>query len=190
MLDVLIANWILLTVSFMAGSAIGGCFHYKNLSEKDLFTGCFNKDWAIARKNSKLVRMMKHTNRKGVPFGLVFIDFDNFKEINDSEGHAHGDEVILNTVSVIKSRLGNNGITVRFGGDELMALVPNTYLEELRTFCEKLCIVVQQQAKHTISIGGVIFSKGNTINVKNLIEKADNNLYTAKENGKNCAVVA
>jgi diguanylate cyclase (GGDEF)-like protein len=190
MFDVILANWVLLTVSFILGWMTVDRFRYKKLSEKDLFTDCFNKDWAITRKNSKLVRMMKYTDKIGVPFGLMFIDFDDFKQVNNEKGHEHGDEVILNIVSVIKRKLEKKGIMVRFGGDELMVLIPNTHIEELKGFCENLCWVIKQNVDHTVSIGGTIFNRGDAINVKELINKADANVYAAKEKGKDCAVVA
>jgi len=190
MLDTIIANWVIFAVSVFAGWQRVSAIRYKRLSEKDLFTGCFNKDWAITRKNSKLVRMMKHTDKAGVPFGLMFIDFDDFKQVNDKNGHEYGDKIILKIVSVIKRKLEKKGILVRFGGDELMALIPNTHMEELREFCGNLCWVVEQNVDHTISVGGTIFNKGDAINVEDLINKADKNVYTAKENGKNCAIVA
>lgn len=168
-------------------------FGYKWRSERDLFTNCFNKNWAVNRKNSKLVRMMKRADKKGVPFGLVFIDFDDFKKINDKEGHFYGDKVILNIVKSVKTVLKNKktkGMLVRYGGDELMILIPNTYNEELTDVCEAMVWRVEQDVDHTISVGGTVFNRGDEVNVEKFIEKADKNMYTAKEKGKDCAVVA
>ena len=168
-------------------------FGYKYRSERDGFTDCFNKDWAITKRNSKLVRMMKRASNKGVPFGLAFIDFDDFKQVNDKEGHFYGDRVILDIVKSVKTVLKNKktkGLTVRFGGDELLVLIPNTYKEELIEVCEAMVQRVKQSIGQTISVGGVIFSKGDDINVEKIIKKADDNLYAAKEKGKDCAVVA
>lgn len=176
------------------GILIATTFGYRYRSERDGFTDCYTKDWAVTRKNSKLVRMMKHTDNKGVPFGLAFVDFDDFKKINDGEGHFYGDRVILNIVKSVKTVLKKNtkihGVTIRFGGDELMVLIPNTYKEELTEVCEAMVWRVKQDVDHTISVGGTVFNKGDEINVEKFVKKADKNMYAAKEKGKNCAVVA
>lgn len=166
-------------------------FYYKKLSEKDLFTNCFTKDWAITRKNSKLVRMMKATNNNGTPFGFLFIDFDNFKKINDSKGHLYGDKVILNIVHLIKFLLHKKDILVRFGGDELMLIVPDVYEEsELYSFADNMKWKIEMKVGHTISIGGAIFNRSDVVNVEKFVNRADKNLEAAKEKGKNCVVIA
>jgi len=164
-------------------------YTYKWRSERDLFTGCYTKDWAITRRNSKLARMMKRTDKKGVPFGLAIIDFDDFKSINDKKGHPYGDQVILSIVNLINKVLKKKGVLIRYGGDELMVLISNTYAQEFSNICNDFRFAVKGNTEHTVSVGGAMFIKGDEINVEKLIGLADKNLYAAKEKGKDWSVV-
>ena len=158
---------------------------YKNLSEKDMFTGCYNRDWAIQRKNSKLVRMMKRTKRTGAKFGALFIDMDNFKQVNDTKGHLVGDEIIKETVAAIKSCLGDKDIVVRYGGDELLVVQDFVADNSLTLLAESIRLKVEFNTQRTVSIGGVVFNNGMDVNVGELVGAADAEVYNAKEKGKN-----
>lgn len=163
--------------------------YYKNISEKDGSTGCYSKDWAFDRKNNKLVRMMRGAKRTGKEFGLLFIDMDNFKEVNDKKGHLFGDDVIKRTVESIRDSLSKKDILIRFGGDEFTVIV---YLENDFTLdytAESIRDRVEQNTRRTVSIGGAVFTKDMPISVEELINIADSNADQAKKIGKNCAII-
>jgi diguanylate cyclase (GGDEF)-like protein len=190
MFDVILANWVLCIVSLIAGSLSVTTFRYKNLSEKDLFTGCYTKDWAMGRENSKLVKMMRHTIKNGTPFGIAIIDFDDFKDINDSQGHVQGDKIILEFVSVIKRVLKPKDIMVRFGGDELIIIVPNSRFSDFSNICNTIVYKTSYEVGHTVSVGGTLFRNDDPFNVQDLMNKIDSNVYQAKKQGKNRAIIS
>ncbi|MHC4270638.1 MAG: GGDEF domain-containing protein [Planctomycetota bacterium] len=97
------------------------CRKYKHLSEKDRFTGTFHRYWF----DQNLVKLMKEAKSNNTPLGVAFLDLDNFKEINDSNGHAYGDQVLLSVVKSIRSAIGKTGKLARYGGDEFVYVAPS-----------------------------------------------------------------
>lgn len=185
-LVVLIINAV---ASIIALVSIIIALHFKKLSEKDSFTGCYTKDWACGRKNSKLVRMMKHTKRTGEDFGLLFIDMDKFKEVNDEKGHVFGDNIIKMTVAAIQNCIAKQDLLVRFGGDEFIVLFPNTDAEGLAEVAEAIRDEIEHNTKRTVSIGGRVFNESMLINVGRVVNTADYNAYQAKNAGRNRVVL-
>ena len=171
-------GWVLFIISLFVIA------YYKGLSDKDSFTGCYNKDWAIKRKNSKLVRMMKKAKLTSKKLGILYIDMDNFKEYNDSKGHILGDELILSTVKAIKDKLCRGDVVVRFGGDEVVIFVPN-----LTDDLEKLACIISDNVRiatsRAVSIGCYTFLPEYPINVNNAITNADKNMYVSKRSKVN-----
>ena len=160
-------------------------FHYKNLSEKDVFTGCYNKDWTVSRKNSKIVRMMKSHKNSKKQLGILFIDMDNFKGLNDTKGHVFGDNILKMTVAATRKCLHKYDVLARFGGDEFLVLVPNTSHYHLSGVAEAILDNIMHTTKRTVSIGGAVFHDGMPVSVDALIRRADDELYKAKIT-KNC----
>jgi diguanylate cyclase (GGDEF)-like protein len=128
------------------------------------------------------------------------IDIDNFKQINDQFGHMIGDEILKKLAELLGKNLRNSDILVRFGGEEFVALLPetnahNAYIasEKLRTAIEStLSIPISSSdnnKKVTISIGVSNFPV-DADSTKDLIQQADHRLYLAKSKGKNCTVTA
>ncbi|MCD7738936.1 MAG: sensor domain-containing diguanylate cyclase [Lachnospiraceae bacterium] len=123
---------------------------------------------------------------------LVIIDLDDFKEINDNYGHLVGDEVLANTVEILKSSIGELGMVGRIGGDELMLVLPHVEnLTELRTLLRTIRVRVELSYKDklnghlvTCSMGAAAYpDQGDSYDV--VFETADKMLYLAKEKGKN-----
>lgn len=160
-------------------------FHYKDMSEKDVFTGCYNKNWFMTKKNSKLVKLMRKTQKDGrKPFGLIMIDMDNFKQYNDTKGHIAGDKLIIATVESIKKSIRNYDIVARVGGDELsIAALSVKTMSELDNIMFKIKKNVELETDRTISTGGVLYTKSMPLSVHCLLIKADELMY--KDKGKN-----
>ena len=120
------------------------------------------------------------------------IDIDNFKNINDTYGHIQGDEVIRQVTNVM-DQFKQHGIIARFGGEEFILLINNVSQQELYQIAEHIrytcesCIVKcgDNQITFTISIGCCHQTQINTT-LKAIFEEADQRLYVAKRNGKNC----
>lgn len=136
------------------------------------------------------------TKRQNNPLCAMMIDIDFFKSVNDTYGHAAGDEVLRTVASIIKQALRESDIPARYGGEEFAVLLPYTHIEEakivgerLRKAVESTPIIVNIEDKEpqtinvTISMGLAEYNQTETGEV--LFERADKALYEAKTNGRN-----
>jgi diguanylate cyclase (GGDEF)-like protein len=126
--------------------------------------------------------------------GLIMLDIDFFKKINDNYGHQAGDRILKRIVEIIQDVLRQNDLLARYGGEEFVVVLPETDIygtgiiaEKIRTAIENDSFYIistsQDSIKVTVSIGVAEYEdKDDRIS---LIEKADKNLYIAKNNGRN-----
>jgi diguanylate cyclase (GGDEF)-like protein len=115
------------------------------------------------------------------------MDLDHFKAINDSYGHQTGDRVLVNFVAKVKTMLRQPDQLGRFGGEEFMALLPETSLEEAVLVAERIraaCALADSGPSCTVSIG-ITTHQQDTDTVDTLLARADAALYRAKTNGRN-----
>ena len=123
------------------------------------------------------------------PYSIVMIDIDHFKRINDTYGHLTGDEILSSLSKLIKDNIRQSDTFGRYGGEEFILLLPETTLEQAVAVAENLRETVEnhnfmESESITISIG-VADVIAELKNIEGLIEKADENLYRAKESGRN-----
>ncbi|WP_321471628.1 diguanylate cyclase [Halarcobacter sp.] len=119
---------------------------------------------------------------------IIFLDIDNFKSINDTYGHIIGDKVLITIANLLKSNIENKNIVGRWGGEEFIIICEN---QDIKTSCILANKIKDIIANHhfdkvetvTASFGVASYEKGE--NITSLIQKADYNLYQAKEEGKN-----
>ena len=124
-------------------------------------------------------------------FAAAIFDIDHFKHVNDTYGHAAGDEIIKKVSNIATSVVTAPDIFGRIGGEEFLAVVYNNSKNHLEQICEKIRTSIEneetlfdnQKIRVTIS-GGVCFSDEST-SVSDLVNKADERLYLAKKNGRN-----
>ncbi|MEG3640196.1 GGDEF domain-containing protein [Magnetococcus sp. PR-3] len=120
---------------------------------------------------------------------LVFIDLDNFKSINDAYGHDRGDDVLKQAAASIQSSMRRVDFLVRWGGEEFIAVLPNTKAEEMMYVQDRLADVGlgirPDGAPVTASLGLAEFVSDQTKSLDELIELADKRMYRAKQSGKN-----
>ena len=127
--------------------------------------------------------------------GILLIDVDFFKRINDTYGHPTGDIVLKKIAEKIKSVIRGGDVAGRFGGDEFIVLLPESDLEIVEQVAEKLTEIVRadeklSELKVTLSIGGTSQRVDHEhYNIQELLKKTDESLYKAKEGGRNCFVV-
>jgi diguanylate cyclase (GGDEF)-like protein len=127
----------------------------------------------------------------------VLIDIDNFKYINDKNGHHIGDKVLQLFASTCKSNIRKNDFIGRWGGDEFVLILPDTDLEQASLIAERLCDDITK-LRLTIDGGCLSFSvsmgvsslSDYTPSVKILLSEADKALYQAKHQGKSRVVIA
>ncbi|UZE95671.1 GGDEF domain-containing response regulator [Alkalimarinus alittae] len=139
-------------------------------------------------------REWARSSRESLPLSVIMIDIDSFKAYNDNYGHLAGDDTLrLVAKTLLSSLLRPTDIVARYGGEEFVVLLPNTTLEGSMRVAERLRGTIENQMiSHEFSSTGnyLTISAGCAEKVKDqaatqLIDKADQNLYKAKENGRN-----
>lgn len=131
-------------------------------------------------------------------YGVVMIDIDFFKKVNDNYGHDVGDIALKHIASIIKGSVRESEMACRWGGEEFLVLVPNTNIEELVNFAHRMRQVIEESPivirdsgllfHLTASFGVALSDETNCENVEEIISEADQRLYKAKESGRNCVV--
>lgn len=154
----------------------------------DFLTNLYNRNFFY----SSVKHIQAQAKREGYQYGIVMIDIDHFKAVNDNYGHEAGDIALKRVASVIKNSARESDITCRWGGEEFIILVPKSNLTELVQFAERLrkrieasAIVIETgilEFSITASFGITI---GDDDNIENVIAKADKHLYLVKESGRN-----
>ena len=127
------------------------------------------------------------------PFSLIIVDIDYFKIVNDQYGHLMGDEVLKSLSEIMSQSFRSADKVCRWGGEEFAILLPNTSITNAMTVAEKLRKKVEQdsfrhqliQIKYTISLG-ISESLSSDKSVDDIIRRADEALYLAKNENRNC----
>ena len=127
-----------------------------------------------------------------IPFGLLFCDIDNFKNLNDTFGHTLGDKVLRMVAQTLHVNIRETDTMGRWGGEEFIVILQNVDAESLLMIGEKLLNLVRQSHLDipnkgalftTISIGGTLVRKADTID--SVVDRADRLMYQSKANGRN-----
>ena len=156
----------------------------EQLSITDKLTGIANR----SKLDDFLNNEIKRARRYESSLGVVLLDIDNFKRVNDTYGHLVGDKVLVAIANILKSNIREIDFLGRWGGEEFLIVCPHTNKEGIMTLCETLRKKIEEYdfkncTKQTASFGVTSFSKDDTID--SIILRADNALYRAKEIGKN-----
>lgn len=154
---------------------------------QDELTGVGNRKFVDLRMSELLGAYRDH----GQPFGVLFLDIDHFKRVNDTYGHAIGDEVIRMVARTVQNGLRPTDRVCRFGGEEFVCLLSGVDREDLRLVAERARMLVELSwldtdlgaLRVTVSIGGAVVRSGD--GAASLIERADQNMYRAKQSGRN-----
>ena len=156
-----------------------------DLASKDVLTGLKNRRVFEERIGPMLESAKRHNH----PICLACLDLDKFKQINDTLGHAEGDEVLKKIARTLSSRIRSEDLLVRMGGDEFTLVLPNTDLAAAENLAERLCsavdclnIVTPTGIKVGISIGLAQWKEG--MGRDEWLQYADESLYRAKAAGR------
>ena len=128
--------------------------------------------------------------RSGRPLSLLTVDVDHFKRVNDTHGHGAGDQVLQGLARTLQQRLRRSDVAARIGGEEFVALLPDTGLKEAQATADalRLAVAAQEypQVGHiTISLGVSALRGGDEDGASALLQRADAALYQAKGEGRN-----
>ena len=143
-----------------------------------------------------LTREIKRVSRTEAPLALILLDIDDFKLLNDTHGHAAGDEVLVILAGIMNDSARESDLIARYGGEEFVILMPNTDLagsvhlaEKIRMAVESTRLIIGNNMKPvniTISLGVAVFTGSR----REFFTEADKALYQAKAAGKNCVIIA
>lgn len=168
----------------------------QELLQFDFLTNAYSRSEILYRGHLEFERAI----RSNLPLGLLVIDIDHFKKVNDEFGHQAGDLILKNLTKHCLESLREIDLIGRIGGEEFLILLPNTNLENSKAAAERIRKYVAQQShypnkesqiKITVSIGVACFNPNECISkdcaelLQSFIKLADQAMYQAKENGRN-----
>lgn len=154
------------------------------LSITDNLTNLYNRN----KLDETLISEVSRANRSSKTFGVILIDIDYFKSVNDTYGHQMGDTVLKEFAHILEVSSRKTDTVGRWGGEEFLIICSETNLEGILTLANKIKDRIQTytfsiKEKKTASFGVAIYKKDE--NVNELIKRADEALYKAKEGGRN-----
>jgi diguanylate cyclase (GGDEF)-like protein len=159
-----------------------------NHASRDFLTGLYNRRYFF----DNMQEYLEETKTNGEKFAVAVVDIDNFKHINDTYGHDVGDKVIVSISEILRTNTSYRDIVARFGGEEFCIVLKNInkysasdLFEKQRQEIENFSFNIDNntQIKLTISIGASIHEEEDSL--EETINKADMQLHSAKQNGKN-----
>ncbi|MGM0442248.1 MAG: diguanylate cyclase [Elusimicrobiota bacterium] len=179
---------LLSTFANQSAVAIENVLLYKksqHLSITDGLTGVYNHRYF----QDKLATELSRAQRYDLNFGLIIFDLDNFKNINDTHGHVKGDEILKRVAYHIEKVLRKSDTIARYGGDEFVALLPETRKKDTIKVGERIRQSLERANEESevaihISVGVAAYPDDGVYR-EDLVKKADGALYKAKESGRN-----
>jgi len=157
----------------------------KDLASRDSLTGLLNR-----RSGEQLLKQYDDENQQSKKLlCLIMMDIDNFKKINDTFGHAVGDQILKTSSQLLKNKARNTDSVIRWGGEEFLIMVPDTSLKDALEYAER---IRKSIAQHTDSQVGRITASFGVAELEphegtaSMLNRADKALYKAKLAGKNC----
>lgn len=158
----------------------------KNMARTDALTGVSNRTVL-----DEYVQYLEGEPARFIQLGLIVVDIDNFKTVNDQYGHSIGDGVIVEVAQCLKQNIRHSDLIVRFGGDEFLILIPDVEIKQVTEIAEKIRHDVSNlnidvpHIKQRFTISVSIGIAGTAENWKDLFHQADQSLFRAKALGKN-----
>ena len=166
---------------------------YRQLSMVDGLTSLYNRAWL----NDVLPGLVAGAQESGAPLSIIMLDVDHFKRFNDTHGHVQGDQALRTAAGVLTGALRPTDFAVRYGGEEMMVVLPDTPENVAISVAERLCERMQRAIVFrdmrvalphiTASFGVAALEAGQDDST--LIANADAALYRAKEGGRNRVAV-
>lgn len=162
----------------------------RELSLRDELTGLYNRRYLMDRAEAEI----NHAERRERPVTLLMLDLDYFKKLNDLNDHLVGDEALKAVAMALESKTRGIDTVARFGGEEMVVLLPATKHEEGMIVAEKLRAAVEElkvQGEDVLPGGRLTVSVGvasyplHGDNLHDVLEQADRALYKAKHSGRN-----
>ena len=159
------------------------------LVSHDFLTGLWNRSAVLERLAQELARSQRERN----PVGVILTDIDHFKRVNDTYGHARGDQVLQEVAKRMTETIRPYDSVGRYGGEEFLIVVADCDIQQTFGLAERIrhalsaapMALTGGPSEVTASFGVSASHPGEDVDLKDLIEAADRALYRAKENGRN-----
>lgn len=165
--------------------------HLRELIRQDRMTGLLNHIAFRLQLEFELARQQRNNSLLSV----VMIDIDHFKQVNDKYGHPVGDRVIKSLATLLTHRLRKTDIIGRYGGEEFAVIMPDTHIDDALKVMDQLRLEFaqlrhnyHQQQEFFVSFSAGIVAAKYPHQVDDLFNQADQALYQAKQQGRNCVV--
>jgi diguanylate cyclase (GGDEF)-like protein len=175
---------------FLSGGNIENSYHEEiyRLTTVDGLTQIHNRRFLL----EQLEREVSRARRYRRDLSVILFDVDHFKAINDGHGHLAGDYVLTQLATVVRGKIRREDVFARYGGEEFVIVLPEIDAPNAIAFAEKVRKLVEKapfkfeetKIRVTISIG--VASLSDEIDAAELVKRADDKLYEAKEGGRNC----
>jgi len=163
----------------------------RQLATRDGLTDLYNRRYCMQYLEAEIRRSKRYNH----PLSVAMFDIDHFKKLNDTLGHQAGDKVLGTVALLLLSCSRETDIVGRYGGEEFIAILPETPSEGASTYAERVCEAVEQYGKVTqeesassVSLtisGGLSVFDPNKDTSETIVNRADQALYRAKRNGRN-----
>ncbi len=165
----------------------------ERLAAVDPLTDAYNRRFGLARMQEEYSRAV----RAEAPLGLLMLDLDHFKAVNDVYGHLVGDRVLRAVARACRRVIREGDVLVRYGGEEFLVLLPGAGIDDVAQIGERIRRAVaetsvaegDQRISVTVSLGGATYGEGSA-SAEQLVARADSALYGAKAEGRNRLLVA
>ena len=166
----------------------------KELSQRDYLTNLYNRRYF----NEFSKKFLDNVKKESEEAGVIMLDIDFFKNINDTHGHAIGDKVIKLLASLLKDNTRDSDIVFRLGGEEFAILLPSTEKGKVSSIAEKLRVLIENKEfridsdisiRFTVSLGVSCVNFEQDHHISESLNRADEVLYQAKEEGRNRVVI-
>lgn len=184
-------DFILNIAEFISLSISNSLLYAKTetLSITDGLTGLSNRQYMQSVLDAECVRSQRYPS----PLSLVIMDVDHFKKVNDTYGHQKGDEILKELAFIMRRFCRSNDVAARYGGEEFLLILPETKMAGAIQIAERIRLEMEshnflhegKEFKVTISCGVAEFDKERLSTPTQLVNCADNALYTAKHQGRN-----
>ncbi|MEK5061034.1 GGDEF domain-containing protein [Paenibacillus sp. FSL H7-0326] len=167
---------VLIVVYTITVRLIAYLHNIHHVSITDKLTGLYNRATFIEYADSFI--------SSGEKVGIMFVDLDNFGDKNNTEGHAAGDRILIESARILQEVVAGNGVASRYGGEEMVALLIE---KDIYKAAEEFRSRLPETTGITASVGVVYHVEG--VNAQHLIDLADDAMYQAKRSGKNKVVI-
>ncbi|MEW8525937.1 MAG: GGDEF domain-containing protein, partial [Candidatus Thiodiazotropha endolucinida] len=159
------------------------------IAETDRLTQVYNR----TKFDEELKKQIAWASLANQNFGLIMLDLDHFKDVNDNHGHDTGDKVLKRTVELLHNRIRKSDILARWGGEEFMIIAPQIQQDDMFTMIESLREAIagidhEHVGTVTASFGATLLTPND--NIQSLLKRVDMALYRSKNSGRNrCTIL-